>query len=60
LTPEDISRATQLLTAHMGPIAPVLAKRAAQSGVTRDQFIASLASHLSDDTARSRFLEALG
>jgi serine/threonine-protein kinase len=60
LTPEDISRASQLLTAHVGPIAAVLAKRAATSGVTRDQFIASLASHLSDDTARSRFLEALG
>jgi serine/threonine-protein kinase len=60
LTPEDISLASQLLTAHVGPIAAVLAKRAAAPGVSRDQFIASLASHLSDDAARSRFIEALG
>jgi eukaryotic-like serine/threonine-protein kinase len=59
LTPEDVSRATQLLTAHMGPIAPVLAKRAAKPDTTREQFIAALASYLKDDAARSRFLDAL-
>jgi eukaryotic-like serine/threonine-protein kinase len=59
LTPEDITRATQLLTAHMGPIAPVLAKRAATPTSTREQFISALASYLKDDAARARFLDAL-
>jgi eukaryotic-like serine/threonine-protein kinase len=59
LTPEDVSRASQLLTAQLGPIAPILAKRAAQGGCTREQFIAALASHLSDDATRSRFIDAL-
>jgi serine/threonine-protein kinase len=59
LTPDDVSRATRLLMAQMGPIAPVLAKRAAKPGATREQFIAALASYLKDDAARSRFLDAL-
>jgi serine/threonine protein kinase len=59
LTPEDVSRATKLLMAQMGPIAPVLAKRAATHGATREQFITALASYLKDDAARSRFLDAL-
>jgi serine/threonine-protein kinase len=58
LTPEDVSRASKLLTAHMGPIAPVLAKRAANPNATREQFIAALASYLKDDAARSRFIDA--
>jgi len=57
LTPEDVSRASQLLTAHMGPIAPLLAKRAAKPSATREQFIAALASYFKDDRARSRFLD---
>jgi serine/threonine-protein kinase len=59
LTPEDIARASQLLIAHVGPIAPVLAKRAAKPGCSREQFIAALAVHLKDDGARSRFLDSL-
>ena len=59
LTPEDVARASQLLVTHMGPIAPVLAKRAAKAGATREQFIAALAAHLHDDAARARFLDAL-
>jgi serine/threonine-protein kinase len=59
LTPEDIARASQLLVTYMGPIAPVLAKRAAKAGTTREQFIAALAAHLRDDAARARFLDAL-
>jgi serine/threonine protein kinase len=58
LTPEDVSRASQLLTVHMGPIAPLLAKRAATPSATREQFIAALASYFKDDRARSRFLDA--
>jgi eukaryotic-like serine/threonine-protein kinase len=60
LTPEDIARASQLLIAHVGPIAAVLAKRAAKHGCSREQFIAALAAHLKDDSARSRFLDSLG
>lgn len=58
LTPEDVARASQLLTAQMGPIAAVLAKRAAKPGCTREQFIAALASHLGDDAARTRFIDS--
>jgi len=59
LTPEDVERAAQLLAVRVGPIAPVLAKRAAKTGCSREQFIAALASYLSDDRERERFLEAL-
>jgi serine/threonine-protein kinase len=59
LTPEDVTRASTLLSVHMGPIATVLARRAAKAGPSREQFIAALASHLSDDTERARFLSAL-
>jgi eukaryotic-like serine/threonine-protein kinase len=60
LTPEDIVRAAQLLAVRVGPIAHVLAKRAARAGCSREQFIADLAAHLSDDVERAGFLRALG
>jgi serine/threonine-protein kinase len=59
LTPGDITRAAQLLAVRVGPIAPVLAKRAATPGCSREQFIAALAAYLSDDGERARFLAAL-
>jgi len=59
LTPEYIARAAQLLAVHMGPIAKVLAKRAAQPGFSQEQFVAALAAHLTDDGERARFLRAL-
>jgi serine/threonine protein kinase len=59
LTPEDVTRASQLLAVLMGPIAPVVAKRAAKPGATRDEFIAALAAQLSD-ADRTRFLDSLG
>ena len=59
VTPEDISRAAQLLAVRVGPIAPVLAKRAAKPGCSREQFIAALAAYLTDDGDRARFLAAL-
>jgi serine/threonine-protein kinase len=59
LTPEDVARASQVLVNYMGPIAPVLAKRAARPDTTREQFIAALAAHLRDDAARARFIDAL-
>jgi eukaryotic-like serine/threonine-protein kinase len=59
LTAEDINRATQLLAMRVGPIAPVLAKRAAKPGCSREQFISALAAYLGDDGERARFLAAL-
>ena len=59
LTPEDVARASQVLVNYMGPIAPVLAKRAAKPDTTRDLFIAALAAHLREDAARARFIDAL-
>jgi serine/threonine-protein kinase len=58
LTPEDVTRASQVLTVFMGPIAPVVAKRAAKPGSSRDEFIAVLAAQLSD-ADRARFLDSL-
>jgi eukaryotic-like serine/threonine-protein kinase len=60
LTAEYIERAARLLAVHMGPIATVLAKRAAQPGSSQEQFADALASHLGDDRERARFLRALG
>ncbi len=60
LTPEYIERAARLLAVHMGPIATVLAKRAAQPGSSQEQFVDALAAHLNDDGERAKFLRALG
>jgi eukaryotic-like serine/threonine-protein kinase len=60
LTPDYIARAGQLLAVHLGPIAQILARRAAQQGSSQEQFVATLATHLSDDRERARFLKALG
>jgi eukaryotic-like serine/threonine-protein kinase len=60
LTPEYIARAARLLAVHMGPIATVLAKRAAQPGSSQEQFVAALAAHLNDDGERAKFLRTLG
>uniref|UniRef100_UPI00355A02D7 serine/threonine-protein kinase n=1 Tax=Piscinibacter sp. TaxID=1903157 RepID=UPI00355A02D7 len=38
VTPADVERATQLLTPYIGPIARVVAKRAAAGGVSRADF----------------------
>jgi eukaryotic-like serine/threonine-protein kinase len=60
LTREDIARASGLLAVHVGPIATILAKRAAQPGCSREQFLAALAVHLGNDHERARFLGSLG
>ena len=60
LTSEDVAQAAKLLAARMGPISSVLARRAAQSDCSREQFIATLAAHLTDDAERERFVRALG
>jgi hypothetical protein len=59
LTPEYIARASKLLAVYLGPIAIVLAKRAAQPGSSQEQFVDALAAHLSDDRERARFLRTL-
>jgi serine/threonine-protein kinase len=60
LTPEYIARAARLLAVHMGPIATVLAKRAAQPGSSQEQFVDALVAHLNDDGERTKFLRTLG
>ena len=59
LTPEYIVRASRLLAVHLGPIATILAKRAAQPSSSQEQFVAALAAYLSNDRDRARFLKAL-
>jgi serine/threonine-protein kinase len=59
-TPQEVARAAQLLAIHMGPIAQVLVKRAAQPGVSREHFLAGLAAHLIDAGDRERFLSEFG
>jgi serine/threonine-protein kinase len=59
LTSEDVARASQLLAILVGPIAPVLTKRAAKPGANREQFIAAVAAQLSE-VDRAHFLRTLG
>lgn len=59
-TKEEMRLAAQLLAVHMGPIANTLVKRAAQPGVSREQFITALAGYLTDAQERARFLSRLG
>jgi len=60
LTATDIDRAAQLLAVQLGPIAPVLARRAAEAGVSREQFIATLAAYLREEGERAHFVSRLG
>jgi serine/threonine-protein kinase len=60
LTVEDIAAASRLLTAMLGPIAPIVAKRAAATaGISRQQFISALAAQLSDESDRLSFIKSL-
>ena len=52
---EEIARAVRLLAVHMGPIAQVLARQAAQPGVSRSAFLARLTERL-NDAEKDRFL----
>jgi serine/threonine-protein kinase len=60
LTPGDVDRASRLLIEIIGPIAAVVAKRAAQPGSTREEFVAAIASRLPDEADRARFLKRFG
>jgi serine/threonine protein kinase len=60
LTPADVERAAQLLTAYIGPIAKVVAKRAAGSCSNRNEFFKIVAQNLENDAQRERFLREAG
>jgi len=56
MTPEELERATRLLTTYIGPIAKVVARRAAASGVSRADFLQQVAMSLDSEAQRERFL----
>jgi serine/threonine protein kinase len=56
MTPEELEKATKLLTTYIGPIARVVAKRAAADGVSRRDFLNRVAQSLDSDAQRERFL----
>jgi serine/threonine-protein kinase len=56
LTPAELEHATRVLTRYIGPIARVVAKRAAAGGVGRSEFLRQVAQSLDTDATRERFL----
>ncbi len=60
LSDEDLERATRLLTTYIGPIAKVVARRAAGKGVSRREFFAKVAQSLESEAQRERFLRDAG
>ena len=60
LTPEIINQATRRLTNYIGPIAKVIAKKAAAQAVSHRHFYALLAEKIADPADRKRFLHDVG
>jgi serine/threonine-protein kinase len=60
VTPEDVDRATKLLTPFIGPIARVVAKRAATPGGSRHDFFVEVSRSLETSSQRERFLRDAG
>jgi serine/threonine protein kinase len=56
---DEIARATRLLAVHVGPIAQLLVRQAAQPGTSRAAFLARLAGRLSEED-KHRFLSEFG
>jgi len=56
LTAADLEQATRLLATYIGPIARVVAKRAAANGLSRREFLNEVALSLDSDAQRERFL----
>ena len=54
-TAEDIARAARLLAVHVGPIAPLLVRQAAQAGGGRSAFLERVTERL-NEAERERFL----
>jgi len=60
LTPDAIEQATRRLSSYLGPIAKVVAKRAAAQATSRRHFHMLLAEQLTDPKERARFLHDVG
>lgn len=60
LTPEAIEQATRRLANYLGPIAKVVAKKAAAQAGSRHDFHLLLAEKLTDPGERARFLHEVG
>jgi serine/threonine-protein kinase len=60
LTPASIDQAARLLARHVGPIAGVLAKRAASRADSPRAFYQLLSEHIENKTERDRFLRNAG
>jgi serine/threonine-protein kinase len=60
ITQDTIDKAVLELTLFLGPIAKVLARRAAVQCSSRQQFYLVLAENLEDDRDRQRFLQSVG
>lgn len=60
LTAEAIEEATRKLSAYMGPISKVIAKRAAAQATSRRHFLQLLAENLADPKERAKFLKDVG
>jgi hypothetical protein len=56
LTPEMVQRATQLLSKHIGPIASVVTKKAAQTAVDEPHLYSLLAGKLTDPAEQEQFM----
>jgi serine/threonine-protein kinase len=60
LTPAAIEEGTRKLTAYVGPIAKVVAKRASSQASSRRHFHQLLAESIADPRERARFLKEVG
>jgi serine/threonine-protein kinase len=60
LNTEFTERATKILMAYVGPIARVLAKRAAQESTVVAQFVEKLTAHIDEPAQREKFVRELG
>jgi hypothetical protein len=60
ITPAAIEQAARRLAAHLGPIAPILAKKEGKRATTLRNFYELLAEHVANPTERARFLKDAG
>ena len=56
MTPAELEQATKLLATYIGPIARVVAKRAAAQGLSKRDFFNEVAQSLDSEAQRERFL----
>jgi len=56
LTAEEVERTAKILTAYIGPIARIVAKRAAANGASRHEFLNQVVQSLDSEAQRERFL----